>query len=158
MTPRGEPITFLLKSIDDAKSDECILWPYNKVGLGYGRIHINDTAFLVNRMVCEIVHGQPPLFQQAAHSCGTHSCINWHHIRWASRVENSDDKIIHSRTNRGERSATAKLTQDKVLAIRSIWDRGEMTQPELGKKFGVATPTVGAICRRKIWAWLPERD
>lgn len=157
-TPRGEPITFLLKSIAEAKPDECILWPYNRVGLGYGRIHINDTPFLVHRLACEIVHGQPPLFQQAAHSCGAHSCINWHHVRWATRIENSDDKVLQSRTNRGERSSTVKLTREQVIEMRGIWDRREMTQVDLGKKYGVATATAGAICRRQIWRWLPERD
>lgn len=47
--------------------------------------------------------------------------------------------------------ANARLTEEEVREIRRLLDAGNVTQQELGKKFGVAQETISAIKRRTRW-------
>lgn len=156
-TPRGEPLAFLHKSLETATPDECILWPYTKVGLGYGRVHVEGAMQLAHRVVCEIAHGAPPSSaHHAAHLCGSHGCINKHHLRWLTKSQNEADKVAHGLSNRGERAPTAKLNRDQVRAIRMAYDAGQESTADIGTQFGVSQNTVSQIGLRNKWKWLPE--
>lgn len=82
---------------------DCLIWPFNTDGHGYGTLNRKGNKQLkAHRVICELVHGSPPTAtHQAAHSCGKGHlrCVNPHHLRWATRVENAADKILHG-TNR----------------------------------------------------------
>lgn len=106
-------------------------------------------------MVCEAVHGPAPSpHHEAAHTCGRGSsgCINPNHLRWATPTENQADKIEHGTSNRGERCAASRLTEDDVIEIRRL--KGKMTQKEIAEIFGVNYITVGDIHNSRTWAWL----
>ena len=156
-TPRGEPLSFLLSAIESAKPDACILWPYTRVGLGYGRVRHNGSMQLAHRLVCEMVHGAPPSpTHHAAHRCGVHACISKHHLRWLTNSANEADKVLHGLSNRGERASTAKLTREQVHSIRKAYDDGQELTAEIGSRFGVNQSTVSQIGLRNKWKWLPE--
>lgn len=63
------------------------------------------------------------------------------------------EKIRNGRTNRGEKHPLAKLTEDKVRAIRQLLDRGS-TIRYIGALHGVSPRTISDIKRRKTWGWL----
>jgi hypothetical protein len=64
-------------------------------------------------------------------------------------------KIITCEENsseiRGERQGNAKLTEEKVLAIRSMWRTGGVTQRQIAAHFGISFPNVNDIVLRKTW-------
>lgn len=100
--------------------------------------------------MCERINGAPPSeIHHAAHSCGFGhlGCINPRHIRWATPQENSDDRDAHGRTCKGTRINTAKLTADKVLAIRLA----DGPQRMIAKMFGISQKTVWGIINKKTW-------
>lgn len=49
----------------------------------------------------------------------------------------------------------AKLTAAQVLAIRRAFAVG-LKQMAIGDMYGVSDVTVGRICTREAWAWLPQ--
>lgn len=59
-----------------------------------------------------------------------------------------------SRVRRGEAHGSAKLTEEKVLAIRQASLDGE-TQKVIAERFGVTQMNVSYIVRRKTWRHLP---
>jgi len=129
--------------------DECLLWPFARNVRGYGTIG-NRTA---SRYVCEIVNGAPPSpSHQAAHVCGKghEGCVAPSHLVWKTHSENQMDRIDHGTTNRGERSASAKLTELQVRQIRKI--AGTVSNRKIAAQFGVSSGHVWQIIHRNKWA------
>jgi hypothetical protein len=142
----GTAVAFLIAA-RDYQDDACLIWPYGASN-GYGSVVWDGRTRKASRVICEQIHGPPPKASlQAAHSCGERRCINWRHLRWATRSENEADKVLHGRTKRGK---SAKLTAPDVLAIRASDAREEM----LAAQFGVAATTIRAVRNRKNWKWL----
>ena len=138
----------------------CILWP-GATNTGYGVINVDGTVVRVTRVVLEHAVGPPPTpDHEAAHAphdvCGNTDCVNVAHLRWATRRENELDRITDGTSNRGERQGGSKLTARQVLEIREEHARGDMTNQEIGDRYGVTRHTVGMIGRRQSWRHLPE--
>lgn len=51
----------------------------------------------------------------------------------------------------GERHGNAKLTDVKVMQIRTMYASGDITQEQLANKFGVSESLIGQVVNRKIW-------
>ena len=65
---------------------------------------------------------------------------------------------IHGKPNpphyRGEQNSNAKLTEEKVKEIRSIYSQGEIGCCRLAKMFGVSQPAIHNIVHRRTWRHL----
>lgn len=153
-TPKGEPKKWL-EAAKNCSSDECLIWPFNRGGDGYGRIMRYRACKLAHREMCEIVHGPPPTSRhEAAHTCGNGrgGCVNPKHLRWATPVENQADRIGHGTSNRGERHGNSVLTEPEVLQIRAL--KGVVSQKQIAASFGVSRTAIRLIHNRKTWGWL----
>lgn len=151
-TAVGEPERFLREVILAYDGDECLTWPYAKTGKGYGWIGKS----LVSRLVCEEIYGPPPTpDHQAAHSCGNGhlACCAKGHLSWKTSVENQADRLAHDTHVRGERSATAKLTESDVHQVRLLKSTGQ-GHVEIAARFGVGPSTIRAVLEGRSWAWL----
>ena len=49
----------------------------------------------------------------------------------------------------------AKLTDEKVVAIRSEYAQGGTTHAELAIKYGIGRRTIGNVINRKLWKHVP---
>lgn len=155
-TPHGAPKRFLYEVVLRYDGDECVTWPYTHDGKGYGQIWYEGRMQTVSRIVCEIVQGAPPTPQhQAAHICGrgTMGCVTPAHLRWATRIENSADKLRHGTVNRGARNGAARLSEADVHEIRAL--KGRMSLTEIGAKFDIHPGHIKTIQRGRKWGWLP---
>ena len=153
-TPIGEPENYYLTIVLAHDEDECLIWPYAKDGQGYPRM---GKSGMVHRLVCEKTHGPAPTGKhQAAHRCGVKACVAKAHLRWATRVENEADKLIHGTHLRGERQNGAKLTEADVLKIRSL--RGKLPQSQIAQEFGVMQQLISRIQTGQRWAWLKSEN
>lgn len=153
-TPVGEPLAFLETSSKTDEADKCILWPYSQDKRGYGQIRMNGRMTRAARIICQWATGSAPTINHhAAHGCGNASCVNPHHIRWATPKENNADKLTHGTIARGETQGKAKLTTADVFAIRERLSKGE-TLTAIAKEFGIAFSHVSRIKRGESWSWL----
>ena len=134
----------------------------------------------VHVLVCTAFHGQRPTPEhEVAHSDGNCHHNHCDNLRWATRIENNQDKIAHGtslagrpswvpiesrprglrngrytmpeRTARGERSSHSKLTEAKVIAIRL----DGRPRKEIAQSYGVTVATVGHIKRGRTWTHVP---
>lgn len=152
---RGELQEYLEQVVLTCISEECLIWPYSGNGRGYGKITYGDKRQYVHRLVCEIVNGPAPSPRhQAAHGCGKGhlGCVNPRHISWLTPEENQADKLRHGTHQLGEQNAMSKLTPDDIKKIRAL--RGEKTQAEIGRMFGIHQVQVSRIHRKARWSWL----
>lgn len=132
------------------EGDECLHWPFMKTEQGYGQIKFDKRTYLTHRLVCQNAHGpSTPERNHAAHSCGKRDCVNYRHLSWKTPQENSDDRIIHGTTNRGERNGKAILTAEDVREIRRC--QRKVFQRVLAQRYGVAPGTIACIMARRIW-------
>ena len=149
-TPKGAPLKFVEDSAR-ADHDDCIVWPFNTDGRGYGAISFNGKDTKAHRVSCELAHGEPPSPDlDAAHSCGTRLCVNGRHLRWATRAENHADKIDHGTSYRGEKLWCSKLTETDVRQIAAL--TGQVKQADLARAFSVSPQAICDIQKGRNWS------
>lgn len=97
---RRDGLKYLREHMHD---DECPLWPFGRNKDGYGIVHYQERQYIASRLVCELVHGEPPTpMHQAAHSCGNGhlGCFGARCLSWKTQKENSADTMVHRRWGR----------------------------------------------------------
>lgn len=145
---KSKALMWLQDNCARALSDECLLMPFAPGSHGYCSFSVKRQKTLAHRYVCERFHGRAPTaHHQAAHSCGNKTCVNPHHLRWATRKENEADKVIHGTAPIGEKNGAAKLTESLAKEIRARLG----SHREIARAFGVSSSTVGRIKRNQDW-------
>lgn len=144
----GEVIAFL-KALVGTTELECILWPYGLQKNGYGSaIRYGSVSNGPHRIMCILAHGDPPNQQyQAAHACHNSACVNPNHLRWATPLENTQDRVLANRCAKGERQHLARITASQVLEIRNCSGR----TLELARRFGVHRTTIQRARKKSTW-------
>ena len=113
-------------------------------------------TYLVHRLVLMAFTGPCPKGMECCHNNGDYSDNRLGNLRWDTHINNEKDKRRHgtnvgNRGNvRGESNAGAKLSDDKVIKIRSLFALGE-TQVNLSKMFGVWQGVISLIVRGRSW-------
>lgn len=155
MTPRGAKKRWL----DDVAlvwADlDCLRFPFPLDPHGYGNFQdAGRRTVMAHIYVCEQTYGPRPVHDmEAAHSCGQSDCVNPKHLRWATRLDNEADKLIHGTHNRGERQGRAKLTAESVVAIRDALENGDV-QRHIAERYSVSEQTISQIKHGRNWSWL----
>ena len=148
----GTPLRYFRGTVLTYDGDECLVWPFSRSTAGYGYLCDGGKSFLVSRLVCEAVYGEPPTPKhEAAHSCGNGhlGCVTKIHLRWATHTENIADTIRHGMLAQGERHYSAKLTNAQAEQIRDL--KGTMTQRGIAARFGISRQGVSRIHLRKTY-------
>lgn len=139
----GIPLQWLIDHRSH-EGEDCLLWPFARNLKGYAKI--GDIG--AYRVMCELTNGPAPSPEhEAAHNCGhgTDACVHPKHLRWATRQENSADRIEHGTFPIGEGWYNAKLSASDVAQIRDL--RGKMKQADIADMFGTSQSHVGRIQR-----------
>ncbi len=117
------------------------------------RLITNDgrrPTFSVNRLVLEAFSPQPDPSLSCRHIDGESSHNHIGNLRWGTHKENMRDKILHKKTNYGEKCHSSKLTAEKVLEIRRRLANGERIYL-LAEEYGVSRPNISNIKNGKHW-------
>lgn len=106
-------------------------------GYPYVRLSRNGITSLrtVHSLVAEAFLGPRPEGHDVAHADGDRTNAAAENLRWATRVENSSDKLRHGTDNRGEKHPLARLTDDQVRIIRTELAVGAK---EMARRFNVS--------------------
>lgn len=140
-TSRGQGKCFLwLKARVDYAGDECLPWPFSKDSrVGRGMLGYNGKQWWAHRLMCVLVHGEPPTPKhQAAHSCGKghYGCVNPRHLSWKTNSENQLDRRVNGSMLRNPYGPRPGLSPEQIEQIKAL--KGQMTQVAIAKKFGVS--------------------
>lgn len=127
--------------------DDCLIWPFGR-NSSRPEMSFNGRVSIVSRVVCELAYGPPSTPNlEAAHGCGNGhlGCVNPKHLRWATRLENMQDRALHGRSSGGR--GQAKVTEAEIVAIRND-PRGHKL---VAKAYGLGRSTVQQIRQRLTW-------
>lgn len=152
---------------------ECWLWHGGRRGSRvsklsdtfYGGFKYGDKVMLAHRVAYILTRG--PLLNniKLRHDCDMPGCVNPTHLIPGDQGDNMRDcrdkgrnadallrlgQSKHPRP-RGERHRLAKLTQAKVIDIRSMFSSGKYNKSELSRKFGVTPQAIHALIKGKTW-------
>lgn len=146
----GEPQRFIINAVASA-GDECIIWPFYKDSLGYGVLKWEGKVRKAHRVALALAgDGAMPADLHAAHDpvvCNNPSCVNPNHLSWKTPSENSADQLVAGTTTAGERSWSAKLTDEDVRRIRN----DDRLHEEIAKDYPVCANTIYGIKAGLRW-------
>jgi transcriptional regulator with XRE-family HTH domain len=66
-------------------------------------------------------------------------------------------KVARRRRPKGENHVNAKLTRNKVIKIRTLWESNEHTFQEMADMFGVSPMTIHAVISGKAWTHVGKK-
>lgn len=136
------------------ETDGCVLWEYALDARGYGQVRWAGRAQYTHRLACIQRNGPPPFKgAEAAHSCRSRNCMNYRHLRWATRAENCGDTVKDGSSTRGAKNYNARLTDEGVRDIRARLESGEQAQP-IANDYRISRQHVYSIKAGRVWGWL----
>lgn len=122
---------------------------------GYYCVHLYKdgvrSAMSVHRVVIEAFVGPRPHRMEIMHLDDDKSNCALTNLKYGTRQENENHKVLQGRSLKGEKSPSAKLNKTQVLEIRAR--KGEPLE-DLAFEYGCTFSNISAIQLRKSWKHL----
>lgn len=114
----------------------------------------SDTQRFVHVLVCEAFIGPQPSGHEVAHGDGVRDNNLLSNLRWATRLEQADDRRKHGTMLHGVRAKQSSLTDHDVTDIRRARIAGEKLR-DLADRYGLTESSISRICSGASWPHLP---
>lgn len=108
--------------------------------------------FYVHRLVLTAFDRAPRDDEEVCHSDGNKENNTLENIRWGTKKENYNDKVVQGFSQNGERNKSAKLTAQQVAEIREKYHSGGYTYGRLADEYGVTDSNIGSIIKGLTWS------
>lgn len=98
----------------------CLVWAGSLFADGYGSISVDGQSARTHRISYELSRGPIPEGVFVCHRCDNRRCIEPSHLFLGTSQDNVSDMVTKGRNvaPKGTRHGRAKLTEEKVVAIR----------------------------------------
>lgn len=144
------------------KVGSCLEWQGCRTGRGYGMVSAksisqrrNDRA---HRVSFRLFVGPIPAGLFVLHRCDNPTCVAPAHLFLGTHTDNMRDMAEKGRGRptggqcKGQRHWGAKLDDDDIRAIRSMYATGRFKQQQIADLFGVVHTAISAIVRGEKWS------
>jgi len=143
----------------------CMEWTGYVAPNGYGRCKFMGNNVSAHRFSWSIKNGEIPDGFNVCHHCDNRKCVNPEHLFIGTHQDNMIDaqhkgrllrtehcKMLH----RGEKNATAKLTNEDVIIIRSL--QGKHPSRYVASLYGLTHRSILLIWQKRTWPHIPETN
>ncbi len=152
----------LFSRVDRPSEDPNVCWPWigPTVGCGYGKIWWKGKNLRTHRVAFDECVNDIPDGIAVLHRCDNPPCCRPSHLFLGNDQDNVNDMINKGRAVfvAGEAHGQSWLTEIEVRDIFHLAWKGDLTQPEIGRMFGVGAPAVCEIKLGKAWQHLNLRN
>lgn len=137
------------------RDDGCREWVGARTDRGYGKLHWAGRSDRAHRVAFELYYGYRPA--AVCHGCDNPACCNPLHLFAGTNGSNNRDRAAKGRSARlkGEAHPAAILTDEVVVAMRSEYQSGGVTQRALAQKYGIHKGTVSDVITGDRWGHIP---
>ena len=138
--------------------DGCWLWAGGVGRDGYGQTMYQRGRFRSHQLALILSGMERPSAprNQALHACDIPLCCNPSHLRWGTTQENTRDREerrkVPFQPAVGEKTRSAKLTEEAVRAILASTERGV----DLARRYGVSCVAITHIRKNVTWKHIPR--
>lgn len=133
-----------------------VMSPHRAKSTGYlgVTVHVGGRQGLltVHKGICLAFHGTPAPGQEVAHKNGVQTDNRPENVRWKTRPENAQERVEHGTQIKGEDHPLAKLSEQSVKEIRSLYATGDYRMCDLAGKFGVSKSKICQVIHKQSWA------
>ena len=125
-----------------------LLTPVINNGYGYFTLVFKGRRIRkgIHALVLETFVGPRPDGMYACHRDGNKPDNSLDNLKWATPVENQDDRVRHGNGQRGEKNGSVKLSDKEVAEIRAVRNETGLAYNKIAKQFNCSTANVHLIC------------
>lgn len=128
---------------------------------GYLRVNMKrdgerSREWMVHQIVCLAFIGPCPEGMEVCHNDGRPENNRALNLRYGTKKENGEDRVLHGTTLRGHKHPNAKLSDEDVLEIKRLLEEPGANQIAIAARFGLTQAAVGYIATGKNWGWLTK--
>jgi len=128
-----------------------------KMSHGYLRVQVaTRKRETVHKLVALAFFGPVPKGKEVRHLNGIRSDNRIENLKYGTRKENLDDRVLHGTSNRGSNHGLSKLKAIDVIDIKSRIKAGE-TNKHISDIYNVDASTISNIKTGRLWSHLSEK-
>lgn len=155
------------QKVDVRGPDDCWEWKACRHKSGYGQMRLGKQRLAAHRFSLMLKTGRTfPRKSFVCHRCDNPPCCNPRHLFIGTQLDNMRDMWSKGRgpcgdrsgakrhpegIRRGELHGKAKLTTQMVVKMRSQFNSGCLSIPDIAKAFSLHPGSVWKIIHRKAW-------
>lgn len=137
------------------KTESCWEWTAGRFrptyGPGYGAFVCTGKTWRAHRWAWQTFVGPIPAGLSVLHHCDNPICVRPDHLFLGDHKANMADRDAKGRQVRGDRASFRKVSAEQVNEIRRLCRAGELTQQQIGDRFGIDQTTVSLAATGKNW-------
>lgn len=142
------------------KSETFLKYTFRKDrSISYAQVSLYDGARryvrYVHILVARAFIGAPPEGCEVSHVDGDRSNNDVSNLMYETRKDNLSRKIDHGTAFIGRNSSNAKLSDELVAEIKSLYKTGQYRQRDLAEMYNTSQSNISFIVRGKTWQY-PE--
>lgn len=120
---------------------------------GYLRVNIAGRMKRIHRLVAIAFLKPKPGLDEVNHIKPDKSNNNHTNLEWTNHLGNMQhcDRLGLREFRSGENHGMAKLTNDQVLEIRSLYESGKYSYPMISRMYGISISTAQRTVTKQNW-------
>lgn len=125
------------------------------------RVRFNQFKGAAHRLAYMLEVGPIPEGMVVRHKCDNPLCCNPKHLEIGTQKDNVHDTLNRGRggnwytsKNRGRENGQAKLNEEMVRKIRSMWVFRKVTMKMIAKELGITKNAVANVMSGHVWSWV----
>lgn len=146
---------FNCKPVKYRVEDGCWICISHTISAGYPRIKHQGEFYTLHRFIYQQKVDDEIDGFVIMHSCDNKKCINPDHLQKGTNSQNMKDAFARGLVNiddrKGENARCVKLDDQQVIEIRNLGDRDDITNKEIGQRYGIDPSQVSRIINYKAW-------